>query len=56
MLHFMCEEACIIESGKEKMSQHTKRVQWHPACFAALNLEFMDNKHELEILQEQPII
>lgn len=30
-------------------------MQWHPACFAALNLEFMENKHELEILQEQPI-
>lgn len=37
------------------MPQNIKKVQWHPACFAALNLEFMDNKHELEILQEQPI-
>ena len=32
-----------------------KRVQWHPACFAALNLEFLDNKEDLEFLQEQSV-
>ncbi len=31
------------------------RIQWHPACFAALNLEFLENKEDLEFLQEQPI-
>ncbi len=29
-----------------------KRLQWHPACFAALNLEFTDNKNDLEFFQE----
>ena len=28
------------------------RMQWHPACFAALKLEFLDNKEDLEFLQE----
>lgn len=32
-----------------------RRVQWHPACYAALNLEFMEDKHELEISQEHAI-
>ena len=31
------------------------RMQWHPACFAALNLEFLENKEELEFLREQSI-
>ena len=29
-----------------------KRSQWHPACYAALNLEFAENKHDLEFQQE----
>jgi hypothetical protein len=32
-----------------------KRMQWHPACFAALNLEFAENKDDLEFLQEQAV-
>lgn len=32
-----------------------KRMQWHPACFAALNLEFVENKNDLEFLQEQTV-
>ena len=32
-----------------------KRVQWHPACFAALNLEFSENKEDLEFFQEQAV-
>jgi len=32
-----------------------KRMQWHPACFAALNLEFVENKNDLEFLQEQAV-
>ena len=32
-----------------------KRMQWHPACFAALNLEFLDNKEDLKFLQEQVV-
>ena len=31
------------------------RLQWHPACFAALNLEFLENKEELEFLQEHSV-
>lgn len=38
-----------------KMTQDEKRCQWHPACYAALNLEFRDNKRELEFQQEIPI-
>ena len=35
--------------------QNKRKVQWHPACVAALHLEFMENKHELEIVQEHAI-
>ena len=31
------------------------RKQWHPAFFAALNLEFSKNKDDLEFLQEQSV-
>ena len=31
------------------------RMQWHPAFFAALNLEFSKNKDDLEFMQEQPV-
>lgn len=31
------------------------RMQWHPAFFAALNLEFAKNKDDLEFLQEQSV-
>lgn len=31
------------------------RLQWHPACFAALNLEFLENKEELEFFQEHSV-
>ena len=31
------------------------RLQWHPACFAALNLEFLENRDDLEFLQEQTV-
>ena len=30
-------------------------MQWHPACFAALNLEFSENKDDLDFLQEQSV-
>lgn len=37
------------------MDTEEKRCQWHPACYAALNLELKDNKRDLEFLQEIPI-
>lgn len=37
------------------MNTKENRIQWHPACFGALNLEFLENKEDLEFLQEQPI-
>lgn len=41
------------ESGKESMTQTKEnRIQWHPACYAALNLEFASNKLDLEFQQE----
>ena len=41
----------LLESRKDPM-QKKEKVQWHPACVAALHLEFMEDKHELEIMQE----
>jgi len=37
------------------MDTEEKRCQWHPACYAALNLEFKENKYDLEFQQEIPI-
>lgn len=37
------------------MPKEEKRCQWHPACYAALNLEFKENRCDLEFLQEIPI-
>ena len=34
------------------MTTEEKRCQWHPACYAALNLELKDNMQDLEFQQE----
>lgn len=34
------------------LSRKEKSIQWHPACYAALNLEFADDKEELLFQQE----
>lgn len=45
----------IRRVGRNKMDTEEKRCQWHPACYAALNLEFKENKYDLEFQQEIPI-
>lgn len=42
-----------MESRKEHMPNYQEyNIQWHPACFAALNLEFAENKQDLKFQQE----
>lgn len=43
------------QKGFYMLDTNDKRCQWHPACYAALNLEFVDNKNDLEFHQEIPI-
>ena len=45
----------IRRVGRNKMDTEEKRCQWHPACYAALNQEFKENKYDLEFQQEIPI-
>jgi len=50
---FMCQWG--EQKGTELNHSKENRIQWHPACFAALNLEFLENRDDLEFLQEQTV-
>ena len=46
------EETIIAQKTKKSSSDNAKKIQWHPAFYAAAELELKENIEELDLISE----
>ena len=46
------EETIIAQKTKKSSSDKAKKIQWHPAFYAAAELELKENIEELDLISE----
>ena len=46
----------IAQKTKKSSSDKAKKIQWHPAFYAAAELELKENIEELDLISEYQLI